>query len=63
MGIKCTPNEFEKAYRKHQGQITTHNKFLKLTDRTYVQFSVVIDGNTVTYWIDSKEYPNYKGVF
>lgn len=63
MGIKCTPSEFEKAFRKYQGQIVTDRKFLKLTPRTYVQFGVMIDGNMVSYWIDSHEYPNYKGIF
>ncbi len=63
MGIKCTPREFERLYRKHQGHITTDKKFLKLTPKTYIQFSVMVCGNSVTYWIDSHEYPNYKGVF
>lgn len=60
---KCTPRDFEKAYKKYQGQIVTDKKFLRLTPRTYIQFSVMVKGNRITYWIDSKEYPKYKGIF
>lgn len=65
--IKCTPREFEENFRKHQGLLTRESRFIEVPNslggRNHIQFTVMIEGNKQTFFVDRTRYPKYEGLF